>query len=962
MKKLTVSLIILTTIGILITPALIFSESKHFNKNKLYYSDHYLDEIGIKLNIEEQPVSPESIVPKPQKIEMLSGLSVIIDSKWKIVADLSNEYESFTANYLKNKILESFSLDLDIIDISKITVANNHISAMRSNRKNKITSSRKIIVIGNPNNNLTIARMASLEGIDVNSEIQGNFNQGYILQIKPEKVLILSDSTTGTFYGMISLTWLLKTQGDSITLPHTKITDWPDLGIRGFYGAGDYLWEGEMLNTTKDRKEWIEILTKYKYNLYTHSLSSLQETSSEGSINKEVEMEEFLRKRHFYPTAPLTPLSLRYYNDNLHEGVRAQNISLKFNDFDYAVPIESDDDILKNPGLEDDVNSDNVPDYWIFEYQEPPHDYWSMECSESHSGGCSVKLTLNKDLTGTITSSAYFKQYVFQEIKLPTDKTYLLTFWAKKKENSNNGRNPQFTVVLKDADGNYQTKSVLIKEVDNKWREYSIAFSTANNYTTMYVYSRAQGTAPLELWIDDFEVIEISEDNVLMNPSLENDVNEDEVPDYWLFTDQKIDDYWSMDYSQSHSGVCSAKLNLQKDLTGTDTSSSYLMQEVYRLRQLPRDKTYLLTFWAKKKEDSNNGKNPQFTVVLKDKDGNYQTKSVLIKEVDNEWREYSIVFSTANNYTAMYVYARAQGTAPLELWIDDFEIRLLDDELLNVIRTPDTELQVWNIDETIKYREGVDYALEEEENFNLVNPLLGKKTRIKKIPSGSIPEGGEIVIDYDFIVNFQQDGDEYITLADPLIYELYDKYMLKYTMANLNLDYVFIGMDEIRGFNRDSRSKKLGLENYELLAQFTNKIIDMIHSYNPDTKVLIWDDMFSPYHNGGDENYQIPYGGEPGATSSALDLVNKDNVMLVSWWYSASDSKGKMANSPGLYNELNLKFLGGPWDNVENIKYWSYLCYKNNAAGMIGHEFYNRIGGVPIVADYSWNTVKSYSE
>ena len=794
MKRFTISLIILTTIGILITPTFIFSESGYFDKSKLCYSDNCLDKIGIKLSVEEQPVSPESIVPKPQKIEMLSGLSVIIDSKWKIVADLSNEYESFTANYLKNKILESFSLDLDVIDISKITVANNHISVMSSNRKNKITSSRKIIVIGNPNNNLTIARMASLEGIDINSEIQGDFNQGYILQIKPEKVLILADSTAGTFYGMISLTWLLKTQGGSIILPHTKITDWPDLEIRGFYGAGDYLWEGEMLNTTKDRKEWIEILTKYKYNLYTHSLSSLQETSSEGSINKEVEMEELLRKRHFYPTAPLTPLSLRYYNDNLYESVWAQNISLKFNDFDYATQIEANDNILKNPDLEDDIGKNNVPDYWTFEYQESPNDYWSMECSESHSGECSVKLTLNKDLTGTITSSAYFKQYVFQGTKLPTDKTYLLTFWAKKKEDSNNGKNPQFTVVLKDKDGNYQTKSVLIKEADNKWREYSITFSTANNYTTMYVYSRAQ------------------------------------------------------------------------------------------------------------------------------------------------------------------------GAAPLELWVDDFEIRLLDDKLLNVIRTTDTELQVWNIDKTTKYREGVDYTLEEEGNFNLVNPLLGKKTRIKKIPSGSIPEGGEIVVDYDFIVNFQQDSDEYITLADHLVYELYDKYMLKYTMANLDLDYVFIGMDEIRGFNRDSRSKKLGLENYELLAQFTNKIIDMIHSYNPDTKVLIWDDMFSPYHNGGDENYQIPYGGEPGATSSALDLVNKDNVMLVSWWYSASDSKGKMANSPGLYNELNLKFLGGPWDNVENIKYWSYLCYKNNAAGMIGHEFYNRIGEVPIVADYSWNAVKSYSE
>ena len=54
--------------------------------------------------------------------------------------------------------------------------------------------------------------------------------------------------------------------------------------------------------------------------------------------------------------------------------------------------------------------------------------------------------------------------------------------------------------------------------------------------------------------------------------------------------------------------------------------------------------------------------------------------------------------------------------------------------------------------------------------------------------------------------------------------------------------------------------------------------------------------------------------------------------------------------------------MGGPWDTLENIKWWSYLCYTNNAQGIIGHEFYERLGGIKDVANYSWNAIKVYNE
>ena len=66
---------------------------------------------------------------------------------------------------------------------------------------------------------------------------------------------------------------------------------------------------------------------------------------------------------------------------------------------------------------------------------------------------------------------------------------------------------------------------------------------------------------------------------------------------------------------------------------------------------------------------------------------------------------------------------------------------------------------------------------------------------------------------------------EYCSFSDPASYEAYEE-RIRDSMQNLTPEYVFMTMDEIRGFNRDSRAKKRGLENYEVLGNFINNIID----------------------------------------------------------------------------------------------------------------------------------------
>ncbi|NQV08998.1 hypothetical protein HQ529_04060 [Candidatus Woesearchaeota archaeon] len=705
-----------------------------------------------------QTISPYFIVPTPQEVEIQNG-TILMNNSWKIVADLDNEYDNFTASYLWNKTYENSSgnIDLEIVDIDNMPLD-------------------KRIIIGNPNTNEIISSLAEEKGIDIDSEIRGGFNQGYVLLIEPNQILILANSSAGNFYGMISLTWLMDYNYNQTVLPNTKITDWPDIEVRGFYGY------------YSPEEDWLEYLVKYKYNLWTSYLGEVHNGSTESVINTQLNKKDDLIKRHFFPIVSISPIVMREYNVNFHEGVWARDIAFAFNELDYAVYNESEMEI-ENSDLEID-DGGGVPDGWVFTTSEDG--VWERDCSESHSGSCSVKMTLSGIVEGS-DSSVYLRTE--NDYKFNSDRLYLLTFWAKKNDNNPEDRDPQVTVVLKDGGEVVAQRSIYVDDNSGDWKKYSITFSSYNN-ETFSIYSRVMDSGPVEFWVDDFEIV--------------------------------------------------------------------------------------------------------------------------------EW----------NN------------------------------KLRNVIKTDDTELEVWNKAKTKKYAEGIDYEVIETGEFNLDNPFDGKKTDIKRISSGSILSGEEVLVSYDFLINFQQNNnrEEYVSLSDPGVLPAYKERYLNPIMTNLNPDFISIRLDEIRGFNRDSRAKKRGLENYEVLGNFINNITSMIRNYNPDIKVLVLDDMISPFHNGGQEDYQVAFAGQYGKSWYALDMLERNNAVMNSWWFDNKDYQRQMREGSKLYNEMGFDFFIGPWDTPQNIRWWSYLGYKYGALGMIDRGFEDRPGGVEIAANYSWNAVKEYSD
>jgi hypothetical protein len=445
---------------------------------------------------------------------------------------------------------------------------------------------------------------------------------------------------------------------------------------------------------------------------------------------------------------------------------------------------------------------------------------------------------------------------------------------------------------------------------------------------------------------------------------------EEEINDPWSFENNDEDSSWIRDCDESYSGDCSAKLVVYNNLI--DKSSAYLkLGNSNNLLPLEKNEIYFVSFWARTNRFINGviENKPQLTANFYNESGgpvqsSSSYKSAEMKyDLSDNWKQFSLPISTYNNEFYVYFYSRALSTNELEFWIDDFKIYRINNLLRNVVQTESNPLEVWNIDRSVKYEKNVDYSIEQSGEFDFDNPLNGMITNVKRNIGGNIASNENVLIDYDYVVNFQAPfRKEHVTMAEEAVFEFYENKVIKSTFETLNPKYIRFDLGELRGFNRDSRSKKLNLSNYQLYAQYVNKTISLIRKYSPNSVIFWNDDMVSELDNGGIEDYQVRYGGQLGKTSPAFDLIPRENMYVFSWWYNTRDWRGKMANSPAYFKALGFdNWMPSSFNNPQNIRWWSYLGYKNNAKGFFQREYNSDPTGFIIGANYSWNAIKEYS-
>ena len=164
-------------------------------------------------------------------------------------------------------------------------------------------------------------------------------------------------------------------------------------------------------------------------------------------------------------------------------------------------------------------------------------------------------------------------------------------------------------------------------------------------------------------------------------------------------------------------------------------------------------------------------------------------------------------------------------------WTTGVRILKLNAALLNVIRTDSTDINVSDPATGAAFALGRDYTVTAPP---LPNRLGGvdltawfdqhNAYRVQRVPSGRIKPGQRVALSYDFIPGYVgpvSDGSQCNSFAEPRFYSLMEE-AINFTIDTFGSKLIHFNHDEMHGFNRDSRSRALGLSNAELLAHDMN--------------------------------------------------------------------------------------------------------------------------------------------
>lgn len=322
-----------------------------------------------------------------------------------------------------------------------------------------------------------------------------------------------------------------------------------------------------------------------------------------------------------------------------------------------------------------------------------------------------------------------------------------------------------------------------------------------------------------------------------------------------------------------------------------------------------------------------------------------------------------VSFSYAGPILSIDPYA-AEG-----IWIQDEHFKFVSDEamatnptkhsLVNVIRSEDSNISIKNLERTRIYEEGNDYKVIEG-IISYPYSLDNGPTKIIRIASGNIKDGEEVLISYNYVERRTSSWAKWTAPYCPSSERTY-KIMfgaLENVIRALNPKYISIGHDEILGLNRDSRCKKRNLTNAELLAYEINRLNDFVKSMDPNIRLLMWDDMINPSHIGGNENLQVEFGGVPGKTSDAIDLIPKDMIIMI-WWYDSNDRINKRKNSPAFFESKGFDYLVAGYKDKKNIKNWTELIEnKKRCLGVLTttwDSWEKNLDGIRYTAEVTWH-------
>ena len=265
---------------------------------------------------------------------------------------------------------------------------------------------------------------------------------------------------------------------------------------------------------------------------------------------------------------------------------------------------------------------------------------------------------------------------------------------------------------------------------------------------------------------------------------------------------------------------------------------------------------------------------------------------------------------------------------------------------------------------------------------------------IRWLDEHTLPADGELLISYDINLPYQgqfstrNSGLDYISqrfnfCEFDTVFEgtswgdAYDR-VLGEGAGQMGATHIRLGLSEARGLNRsrlcDDRFEEDGVvtwkkrfSNATLFSGVANRLIEETFVRNPDATVYFWDDMLSPFFNGGQDLYQARYGGPPGATGCALapealpslcsdvdDVVPVDpRAIMIHWSYRTEAIRQTQATAR-FYTETNRPWLIGTGGTELVAEDWAAIA-KSSDTNVGVSAFYFSNGDISHSLRTFWN-------
>ncbi len=307
--------------------------------------------------------------------------------------------------------------------------------------------------------------------------------------------------------------------------------------------------------------------------------------------------------------------------------------------------------------------------------------------------------------------------------------------------------------------------------------------------------------------------------------------------------------------------------------------------------------------------------------VLADGDRSLNFTSLKTKPTQ-DWHTHDITFNSLEQ-TNVNIYFGAWSATRGSLWLAD--PRLEEAGPVNILRRDGCPLRV-RIEDGRELKEGTDF--EPLHDPRLGNqPWQGEYEVWHEAPplQSKLPDGTRLRVSY-FHPHIIYDGQVCACPSEPEFDQLLER-QAREVHAAWGAQSYLMSHDEWRVLGWDEACRRRNLDAGAIVADNVRKCTGWLRAVNPGGRVIVWSDMFDPFHNAVDNYYLVR-----GNLRGSWNRLDK-SVIIMNWNF------GKRSESLKFFAERgHQQIIAGYYDaGPEQIGQW--LESARGVPGVIGVMF-----------------------